>query len=58
MLKSEGVQKWFHDEYKKIMENNFKYKDNESPLNYVVNLSSDMIVSHIINYLCTLLFVI
>lgn len=44
MLKSEGPQEWFHEENKNIYEMQFQFKDEESPLDYVYDLSSDMIV--------------
>ncbi|VVC46432.1 Hypothetical protein CINCED_3A022791, partial [Cinara cedri] len=43
MLKREGPQKWFHDENKNISAMQFQFKDKESPLEYVVRLSSRLI---------------
>jgi len=57
-IKDFNLYDWFHSENQQIYKNAFEYKDKESPLNYVTKLSTDMIVSHIFNYLCMLLCVI
>ncbi|KAL5238798.1 hypothetical protein ACI65C_006208 [Semiaphis heraclei] len=43
MLRREGPQEWFHDEISNINAMRFQFKDKGSPLNYVYQLSSQMI---------------
>jgi len=45
MIKQEGLQEWFYRENMSISQMKFQYKDKEFPLNYVRQLSSDLIVS-------------
>ncbi|CRK98493.1 CLUMA_CG011850, isoform A, partial [Clunio marinus] len=44
MLKREGPQKWIFDEYVKLHEMQFRFKDKENPLNLVSNVVHSMLV--------------
>lgn len=44
LLKQEGPQKWIFDEYRKLNEMQFRFKDKENPLNLVSNVVHSMIV--------------
>ncbi|XP_060844722.1 insulin-degrading enzyme-like [Rhopalosiphum padi] len=43
MLRRQGPQEWIHEEIKNVNAIEFQYKDEESPLYYVMNLTSRMI---------------
>lgn len=44
LLKREGPQKWIFDEYRKLNEMQFRFKDKENPLHLVSNVVHSMLV--------------
>lgn len=44
MLKREGPQKWIFDEYRRLNEMQFRFKDKENPLHLVSNIVHSMLV--------------
>lgn len=44
LLRQSGPQKWIFDEYSKLSEMQFRFKDKENPLNLVSNIVHSMIV--------------